>query len=186
MSNLENITNKILRDAQNEATSLLEEAKKEADQALNARRNEAEKVKHTILDRAKREADQTVDRMISSATLKVRDENLRAKHTVMDRVFEEAKEKLRTLSDEDYNQYVHNILPSLHPDASMLFIPQEGRTKVETGIKGLPISKDQTVKAGFALLSDKKMINFIFDDMVEYNRLDIEGEIADRLFQEKE
>ncbi|MDO5717786.1 MAG: V-type ATP synthase subunit E [Tissierellia bacterium] len=185
MSNLENITQKIMEDAKKTVAEIDMETGAKTEQIIKTRVDEAIKVKEKILERAKLNAASAKDKIISTAQLKARDEQLTAKQRVMDRVFEKSKEKLKNLSDEDYLGFVEKRLKELNLKDSKEIIAQKGREKLLES-KGYKVSTGESVDSGFAILDGKTVINYDFSDLVDFNRLDLEGEIAKILFDGKE
>ncbi|MDO5688943.1 MAG: V-type ATP synthase subunit E [Tissierellia bacterium] len=187
MSNLENITQKILEDAKNKVKEIELNAKTEAENLIQSREEEANRVKETILKRAEAEAAQAKEKIISGATLKARDLQLMAKQTVMDRVFDLAKEALKSLGEGEYAGFAEKVIAGLKLKGNELIIPQEGRAEaLKARFPKLNISSTDTVDSGFAILDGKTLLNYNFNDLVDFNRLELEGEIAERLFKTKE
>src|SRR3712207_4069923 len=71
MSNLENLTSKILEDSKREANEILEKAKKEADSLLSSKEKSAELVKNDLIEKAKLEAESRKQRLISNTRSKL-------------------------------------------------------------------------------------------------------------------
>ncbi len=187
MSNLENITRKILEDAKNKVIEIETEAKAEADALIESREQEALRVKHRIVERAKLEAEQIKEKILSGAALQSRDQQLLAKQRVMDRVFDLSKEALSDLDDASYLKFVKGKLSDLKLKNTEVLIPQVGREAVlKDKSLGLAVSETETVESGFAILDGKTLLNFNFNDLVDFNRLELEGEIAKKLFADKE
>ncbi len=185
MSNLENITHKILDDAKKQVAAIKVETGAQIESIVKAKVDEATRVKERMLERAELDAVSTKDKIISAASLKSRDQQLMAKQRVMDKVFELAKEKLKNLSDDEYKKFVDEKLGLMELNGDEVIIPQSGKESLFKGSK-LKVSDSETVESGFAIVSGKTVINQNFNDLVDFNRLDLEGEIAKILFDGKE
>lgn len=185
MSNLENITQKILEDAKKQVAEIKVNTGAEIEKIIKTRVDEAVRTKDRILERAKQEAVAAKDKIISTASLKSRDQQLSAKQRVMDKVFELSKQKLINLSDEDYKKFVDDRLKLSELSGDEIIIPQKGRESLFKNSK-LKVSDSETVESGFAIQAGKTIINHNFNDLVDFNRLDLEGEIAKILFDGKE
>lgn len=183
MSNLENITQKILNDANDEVEKIKEITQTKIDEIIRPRIVEAEKVKEKILERAGLDAVSERDKVLSSAELSTRDNILRAKQEVMNKVFEISKGKLKDLSDEDYEKFIKDRLSQMKLKGGEKILIQEGR-KIDKAFDGIELSEEK-VSSGFAILDGKTLMNFNFDDLVEFNRHDLEGEIAKLLFDKE-
>lgn len=184
MSNLDNLTQKILDDSRNEAALIIEESEKLNQELINSKIKEANDKKSRILDRAALEAAMIKDRVVSNAELSSRDEILKAKQNVIDKVFDTAKENLKDINEEDYIKFLNNKISSLKLKGSeTLIVPEKMRTKVKSlGLKN-PVSDIDTVKSGFLLKDGNIIMNFSFDSLVDYLRDELEGEIAKELFK---
>ncbi len=177
MSNLDNITQKILDDAQAEVQSILEEAnaKKQAivDGQLRAATTEVEK----ILERASREAGQIKERVIANGELRARDEILGAQRTVIARVFVKAKEELAKMDDKTLGETINARLAevSLSKDAQVI-VPKGKKASLSTLVKG-NIQESDTLTSGFQIEEKGMRINYDFNQLVDYLKDDLEGEV---------
>ena len=79
MSNLSNLTYKILKDAEDKKAVILNDAENEKNRILSKKQEEAGAVEKTMLEKAEREAASRKDRIISGAQLHARNEKLEAK-----------------------------------------------------------------------------------------------------------
>ncbi|MDU2231371.1 MAG: V-type ATP synthase subunit E family protein, partial [Clostridium perfringens] len=98
MSNLNNLTSKILNDAEEKKKYILADAEAQKDKIISKKTNRAEADKEEIITKANIEAEVKKARIISNAKLSVRNDMLRAKQDVISKVFNEAIEKLQNLS----------------------------------------------------------------------------------------
>ncbi len=185
MSNLENLTQKILRDAESKAQQIKKEAKEKNEHLLHSQTKEAEDQKKRMLERAKREAALMKERVISNAELRVRDEKLKAKQQVIDRVFRLAKERLLNLDEETYVKFLQSNIKGLNLKGNeVLVVPEKLIPRVKTlGLK-VQVAEDEWVDSGFLLKDEDMVLNFSFDSLVDYLREELESEIAQGLFKE--
>lgn len=185
MSNLENLTNKILEDARIEADRIMEESAKINQNIMDSKINEANDRKKKILEKAALEAVMIKDRIVSNAELKVRDEKLKIKQEIIDKAFALSKERLKELTEDEYIKFLTNNLKSMNLKGSeILIVPEKMKAKVKS-IESLPkVSENETVDSGFILKDNDVTINFGFDSLVDYLREELESEIAKHLFKE--
>ena len=185
MSNLENLTQKILRDAKDSADEILAKAKEENEGIVDSRVMDARQESKRIIDKAIDEAKMSKDRVLSSAELYIRDEKLKAKQSAIGRSFEIAKDRLKNLSEDDYIKFLNNSLKTLDlKGTEKMIVPEKFRDKVkEMGIKN-PISDNETVESGFLIDDGKTVINYTFDSLVDYLRDELETDIAQVIFKE--
>lgn len=79
MSNINNLTSKIIKDAEDKKAVILADAANEKNRILTKKQEAASSVEKTILEKAEREAASRKERIISSAQLQLRNENIRSK-----------------------------------------------------------------------------------------------------------
>ncbi len=183
MSNLDNLTQKILDDSRNEAASIIEESEKLNQELINSKIKEANDKKSRILEKAAIEAAMIKERVVSNAELSARDEILKAKQNIIGKVFATAKENLKNLNEEDYVNFLKNRLSTLKLKGSeTLIVPEKMRAKVKK--LGLAdVSDAEAVDSGFLLKDGNIIMNFSFDSLVDFLREELEGEIASELFK---
>lgn len=197
MSNLNNITSKIIEDAKLKADEILEEARKEEKKLIEKKVSEANKVKEDMLIKAEREAIVRSERIISSAELKSRNEILRAKGEIIEKVFKMALDELKNLhtnkyekifkdfinnidicGDEkvivprNYKKTIENILDEVNN--SLKVKGKKGELKLYQGEKEIP--------SGFIVLKNGIYTNITFESLLSYKKDELEQEIAKTLF----
>ena len=198
MSNIGNLTSKILKDAEVKRDNILAVAEEEKAKILNKKKDEAETLEATMLEKAKSEAQTRKERVISSAELKARNEKLQAKQTVIQEVFEKAVEELCKLGKDDYLAFIKNGVTSLAITGDEnLILNAEGQKLVnddfiksinkELSSKGKAgnLKLSSTVgnfKGGFILEKDGIEINNTFEALVESMKEEMELEVAKALF----
>jgi len=185
MSNLDNLTQKILEDAKNKASEIVEEAEKKNRSHINHRVKEANERREKIIEKAAAEAQMLKSRVISSAELKVREEKLSAKQEVMDKVFQMEKDKLSDLDQKEYLDYVKSSLEKIRTDGKpTLLIPKGKMDQLKELSKEMELVEDESVRSGYILKDGEVVYNYTFDALVDEIREDLEGEIAQKLFEE--
>ncbi|APR01253.1 ATP synthase (E/31 kDa) subunit [Clostridium botulinum] len=198
MSNLENLTSKIIEDANKEAEKLLSEAKKEENKIVDEKIKKANKAKEQIIERTKRESRTKAERVISNAHLKVRNNKLEAKQEMINKVFDKAVIKLQNLSKDEYLNFVKSSILSLdiEGDEEIIVSPND-KDKIDISLmltlnnqlkaKGkkalLKISNEnRNIKGGFILYKNGIEINNSFEALVDSLRDELEQEIIEALF----
>ena len=106
MSNLENLSSKIIEDANIKAEAILKDAKDNEILMIENKIKEAEVLKHQMLEKARIEASTVKQRIISNAQLTVRNEKLTVMQKMIDKVFEEALEKLLVINESEYLELI--------------------------------------------------------------------------------
>lgn len=182
MSNLDNIIDEILQDAENESKKVVEDAKSEVAVLVGKTESEAQKKADKIIEKAKVEATQSKERIISNSSLTARDMVLVAKQEMINKVFELTKEKLKTLNHDDYLKFVENSLKALEvrEDSEIILTENEKKLAGEK-LFGVKIA-DETVESGFSLRNGKIILNNEFSSLIDLVKEDLEQEVADKLF----
>ena len=111
MSNLNNLTSKILQDAEAKKAVILSDAENEKNKILSKKQQEASSVEKTMLEKAEIEAASRKERIISGAQLHARNEKLEAKQKVISEVFETSVKELSNCSGDescDKNRWKHS------------------------------------------------------------------------------
>lgn len=198
MSNVNNLTSKILKDAEERKDSILKAANEEKAKIVSKKEALAKSEEATMVEKAKTEAKTAKERIISGAELKSRNEKLTAKQAVIDRVFENSIEKLFKMSDKEIKEFIKNkIVNSDIVGDETIILNEKGNKLVDANLlkeinsellakdkKGeLTINEEvRNFKGGFILEKDGIEINNTFEDLVNSERDDLEFEVAKVLF----
>lgn len=198
MSNINNLTSKILKDAEERKDSILTVAEDEKANILEKKNNSAKSLETTMLDKAKIEAQARKERIVSGAILKVRNEKLKAKQAMIKEIFEKSIEELCNLSKDDFMNFVKDSILSLDlVGDEKIILNEEGKRIVDEslvkeinkalGLKGrkgeLTIdSQTRNFKGGFILERQGIEINNTFEALVNSLKNDLEFEVARELF----
>ncbi|MDU7454177.1 MULTISPECIES: V-type ATP synthase subunit E [Clostridium] len=193
MSNVKNITSKILKDAEAGKENILATAEEEKNKILSKKISSANEIAQEILEKAEVEAKSKKERVISSAKLKVRNNKLAAKQEIIDEVFEKSIDKLTELSKEEFLNFVKNTISTMNLTGKQTLILNE------TGLKFVDVAfieelnskvkaqitlseKAGNFKGGFILENEGIEINSTFEALVSSLRDELEFEVAQVLF----
>ena len=195
MSNINNLTSKIIEDAEDKKEVILSEAKKEKNKILSKKKDEAKKDEKIIIDKAEIEAISKKERIISSAKLEARNEKLKAKQEVISEIFEMSIENLCNISEKDFKEFVRlSILNSNVTGKQNIILNSNGKKIIdksllseineELGAKASVILSKETrnFKGGFILEKDGIEINNTFEALVNSLKDDLRQEVARELF----
>lgn len=116
MSNLQNLTSRIIKESELKAEKIINEANNKKEETINKKREEANKISTSMLLNAQNESKSLIERAISKAELEARNKKLIARQTVLNKVFEEAENKLKKMNHEVYQQFMTNVILSLDID----------------------------------------------------------------------
>ena len=195
MSNLSNLTSKILKDAEDKKAVILSDAENEKNKILSKKQEEASAVEKTMLEKAEREAASRKDRIISGAQLEARNEKLEAKQKVISEVFETSVKELSNCSAEDLKGFVKEVILNSDIEGEQnLILNADGKKAIdeafvseinkELGKKAVIKLSDETGKfeGGFILEKNGIEINNTFEALVSSLKDDLSLEVARVLF----
>ena len=188
MSNVKNITSKILKDAEAGKENILAAAEEEKNKILSKKASAANEIAQEILQKAEADAKSKKERVISSAKLKVRNNKLAAKQEIIDEVFEKSINKLTELSKEQFLNFVKNSILSMNLTGKQTLILNETGLKFvdDSFIDELNKEAKATIalsktagnfKGGFILENNGIEINSTYEALVSSLRdeLELEG-----------
>lgn len=193
MSNVKNITSKILKDAEAGKENILAAAEEEKNKILSKKASAANEIAQEILQKAEADAKSKKERVISSAKLKVRNNKLAAKQEIIDEVFEKSINKLTELSKEQFLNFVKNSILSMNLTGKQTLILNETELKFvdDSFIDELNKEAKATIalsktagnfKGGFILENNGIEINSTYEALVSSLRDELEFEVAKVLF----
>lgn len=195
MSNLNNLTSKILKDAEDKKAVILSDAEGEKNKILSKRAGEASVEEKSILERAEREAASRKERIISGAELHARNEKLEAKQKVIKEVFETSVKELSNCSADDLKGFVKEVILNTKIEGTQnLILNEAGKKAIDEafvaeinealGKKATIKLSDETGKfeGGFILEQNGIEINNTFEALVSSLRDDLSLEVARVLF----
>ncbi|MCF0147412.1 MAG: V-type ATP synthase subunit E [Clostridium sp.] len=195
MANINNLTSKILRDAEERKESILASAEEEKNKILSKKIAKAKELEKEILHKAEAEANSRKERIISSASLKVRNDKLSAKQEVIKEVFEKSIDVLSSITGDDFLRFIKNSILSLGEIGEQnLILNKEGMELVDLtfiydlnqalGDKGnIKLSPNaRNFKGGFILERNGIEINNTYEALVSSLKDELEFEVASVLF----
>lgn len=196
MANLNNLTSKILKDAEERKESILSSAEEEKNKILSKKIAKAKELESEIIQKAEAEAKSKKDRILSSATLRVRNNKLSAKQDIIQEVFEKSIDSLSSISGDDFLRFVkHSILSLGKIGEQNLILNKDGLDIVDlTFIYDLnqSLGENGNVKlspnpgkfrGGFILEKDGIEINNTYEALVSSLKNELEFEVASVLFK---
>ncbi|NME82739.1 V-type ATP synthase subunit E [Clostridium sp. SM-530-WT-3G] len=195
MSNLNNLTSKILKDAEDKKAVILNDAEEERNKILSKKVGEANIEEKTILERAEREAASRKERIISGAELHARNEKLEAKQKVIKEVFETSVKELSNCSADDLKGFIKEVILNSNIEGTQnLILNEVGKKAINEafvaeintalGNKANIKLSDETgkFKGGFILEQNGIEINNTFEALVSSLKDDLSLEVARVLF----
>jgi len=200
MSNLDNLTSKIIKDAEVKKIEILNEATVKADEIIKKKTEDANKKASSILQKAEMESKTIKERIISKTDLEIRNKKLLAKQQVIEKVFEAAKEKLKAMNAEEFTKFIKNSIMALdiHGDEEIIinpvdrdklpekFLAEVNKALISKGKLGnLKFNvKTDEIDGGFILSKNGIEINNSFDELVNSLKYELEYKVGKILFTE--
>ena len=175
MSNLDNIVNSIIEDANQEAKRIIEEAQ-----------NKAQTDKKESLDRLDREERafegrksvleaQIRDRVQTGAEREARNLVLSAKQEAVDRAFNLAKEELTKMGGVQYKKVLDRFLQNVPKSPDLIVeIPRNRNYESED----FTVKKVDDLRSGFRINRGGIRENFDFDQVVDSLRSSLDTEVV--------
>ncbi|MDR1704850.1 MAG: V-type ATP synthase subunit E [Clostridiales bacterium] len=192
MSNLENLTNKILNDCKAEAKRIVDEASAQAKDIAKRYDAEAEAEKTAILENARAEAARAAERLTLGKRLELRDRQLKAKREAIDTVFKKALDELNGMAEPAYWKYLSARMLDADAGDGVIIIPAKYKidaAKINAFLTekrkpaGVRIyAGKREIDGGFVLIKDGVEYNQTFEALINYRRAELEGEIVKTLF----
>lgn len=193
MSNLNNLTSKILSDSKERAQKIISDAEAASKKVVDEQVATAKREQERILVEAETEAKHSAEQLILGKTLAIRDENLDVKQQMLDSVFTEALSKLNSLPKKEFFQFIANFLKGMDLTGQEIILPKKYKVNnldelnqilSNNGCTGsLTLSKDaRDIDGGFILCKKGIELNNTFYSLLDYNRYDLEGEVLKILY----
>ncbi|EJO5345992.1 V-type ATP synthase subunit E [Clostridium botulinum] len=198
MSSINNLTEKIIKEAKATREEIIKEAKEDANKIIDKKIAEAKIIEKNTIEKSERESVIRRERILSNADLKVRNEKLQSKQKVIEKVLENALENLSSLSKQDYLSYIKERILNLPidgdekliinaKDKSLItesFINEINSELLKKGKLGNICLSDETrdFKAGFILEKNGIEINNSFEALISSMKDELEYEVARVLF----
>lgn len=190
MSNLGNLTSKILAESKEKAKEIVDAAKAEAEVKIARETAAVQTEADKLIADAKVEAQLTAERIVQGKTLAIRDENLGAKRQMLDKVFADALTKLNNMPEDEYMDFLKGYLSKLDLAGQTVLVPAKyGKLFKETILSklislfsGLHIEQSDAVDGGFVLVKNGIEQNHTFSALLDYYRYELESEVLKILY----
>lgn len=193
MSGLENLTSKILEDAQSQAQDIAKAAEVQAREIMDKAAAEAKAEVQHILAEGEAEAKHRAEQLVLGKTLEIRDRNLEARQQMLERVFDEALYRLDNLPKEQFLKFLTDYLKQIDITDEEIILPKKygitDLSEINAALKkagkngNLTLSKDsRDISGGFVLVSGGVEENNTFKALINYRRYTLESEVLGILY----
>ena len=191
MSNLDNLTAKIIADGEIKSKTITDNAAAEAKALVTAAETEAGEESKKLLAAAEDEAKKLVELALSAKRIETRDKILAAKQQTIDKALFEAKNRLSVMDSGAYVSFITSYLTKMDlSPGEKLRVPQAyasidmdalNAKLAESGKPALTLDSDYTAN-GFKLIKGDIENDNSFDALIDYYRVSLEQTVVERLF----
>jgi len=193
----EQVTNKIMSEAQGEADGILAEARQKLEGEKTQFDKQLQEYQKQSEELAGRAGEDKKSHILAAARMDIAKSYLAEKRKLLDEVFEQAKEQFSRMPDEEYQKLMRKLIQEAVEtgDEEVMvgqaekrldqeFIKQVNR-ELGPGYKGnLRLAEKRLpISAGFVLKRGNIMTNASLDVMLDEAREDLETEVAKSLFE---
>jgi V/A-type H+-transporting ATPase subunit E len=192
LSNLENLTNKIVADGKQKAGGIVQNAKNEADEILKKAENEAKAESAKALAAAEEEAKKLIELAVSAKKIEIRDRALAAKQSTIKKALDEAKKRLASMDLGAFEEFVLKTLKETpYSEGETLRVPEAysgldaGRLNAKLTASGKPaltLDKSVFTENGFKLVKNEVQNDNSFDALIDFYRESLEQTVVEALF----
>ena len=182
MGNGQNIIDKILSDAKEEAAKIEEAAKKEADKIIAEAQSKADKESLKAREAAKDEADKAVAKEISSAQMRAKQMLLSEKQQCIEEAVKEAEKQLKELSEAEYKVVILNMITTAKKEeGSEIILSSADKEAFGKDIEklGYKVSDEY---GGFVIKNGDIEYNYSFESIISVEKEEINLTAAKILF----
>lgn len=185
---IDSIKERIMEEAQSYADGCVNDANFRVEALLEETRIEAEKIKNDANIKAEKDSKTLVERRESVAGLEARKMQLFAKQEIIQESFDKALEKLQKLDEKEYIAFLTNRLSCFESDGGEIMLSSDDLSKYGEKLRKkfdgvfTVCNEPVDIKGGFLLKQGSISINASVEKLVENEREELTGDIADILF----
>lgn len=190
---IDNITSKIIYDAEREAVLISQEAAARREEILALARKEAEEKREAMRADGEAERAAMVERNVSVAKIDAGKLILEEKQILIERCLAEAVKKIANLDEDVYLKFLADTAKTLAPEGGELILSERDREKYGEKLEKLlkesdggkyALSKEtRKIKAGVIVKRGSVYVNGSVEAKIDAMRSELVPEVAARLFK---
>lgn len=190
---IDNITSKIIYDAEREAVLISQEAAARREEILALARKEAEEKREAMRADGEAERAAMVERNVSVAKIDAGKLILEEKQILIERCLAEAVKKIASLDEDVYLKFLADTAKTLAPEGGELILNERDREKYgekleklleESGGGKYALSEEtRKIKAGVIVKRGSVYVNGSVEARIDAMRSELVPEVAARLFK---
>lgn len=200
MEGIDRIRERIIEDAQADATRIKEEATEKARSLKERKIADNNRSNERLIKENEVTAQERKRRLIAAAELEMRKDILKAKQDTIDDVMDKSLAAIKSMPLESYKEIIFNMLMEASSGNEEVIFSKEDRERLDekflkevnkalkkAGKDGkLSLSEEEAnFEGGFILKSEGLEINNTFSALLRMSRDRLETELADILFREE-
>ena len=190
---IDNITSKIIYDAEREAAAIAQEAAARREEILALARKEAEEKREAMRADGEAERAAMVERNVSVAKIDAGKLILEEKQILIERCLAEAVKKIANLDGDVYLKFLADTAKTLAPEGGELILSERDREKYGEKLEKLLEESDggkyalseetRKIKAGVIVKRGSVYVNGSVEARIDAMRSELVPEVAARLFK---
>ncbi len=190
---IDNITSKIIYDAEREAVLISQEAAARREEILALARKEAEEKREAMRADGEAERAAMVERNVSVAKIDAGKLILEEKQILIERCLAEAVKKIASLDGDVYLKFLADTAKTLAPEGGELILSERDREKYGEKLEKLLEESDggkyalseetRKIKAGVIVKRGSVYVNGSVEARIDAMRSELVPEVAARLFK---
>ncbi len=194
--NAEQVVQKILSEAQSQADKITAEANAKVSEQQAQIDKELAKYAQETEQKAVAAGEDKLARMLASARMQISKEYLGAKVSLLDKVFQQARQRIKDLPDDQYEELIQQLMEKAIESGDEEVIVGKDETRIKNGLikrvnrklgpgfKGnLQLANDTAdIDGGFILRRGKIQVNVSLDVLMTQAREAMELELTQELF----
>ena len=190
---IDNITSKIIYDAEREAAAIAQEAAAKKEEILATARKEAEEKREAMRADGEAERAAMVERNVSVAKIDAGKLILEEKQILIERCLAEAVKKIANLDGDVYLKFLADTAKTLAPEGGELILNERDREKYGEKLEKLLEESDggkyalseetRKIKAGVIVKRGSVYVNGSVEARIDAMRSELVPEVAARLFK---
>lgn len=195
---IENITDRIIAEAEDKAREIIGAAEEEARKIISSAEQDAERNVAAARQAASKQAEQERERIAASARMEGKKLLLETKQALITEAFDLALQRLETLSDEEFERVISALMVKLIETGSEQVIINEkdkrrlkpdfllrvNQAAAKNGVACNVTMSDESrdISSGFILKRGDVEINATFETLLRQWRDELSSEVAKILF----
>ncbi len=191
---IENITQKILDEANVNAETAIKSAETRSSEIISEAKLQAQAIMNTVAEKAEKDAESSKNRKVSAAELQKRKMMLSAKQESIKKGFDVALDKLKEMPEDKYISFMTEEIIKIPNCEGTIILNRQDKEKIGDKLvkavndrlkeEKITLSNDTVQSSGgFVLKNGKIEINSTFETLLNAIRDELTYEVANVLFK---